>query len=567
MQDRHTVILLFNMWCLWTLGRVAERAYGHLAFGFIYLLTGLGGSLLSLAWDPTVVSAGASGAVFGVAGALVIFFWRDMHSLPTEAVEDTRNSLLFFVGYNLLYGFTNTGIDNAGHLGGLLMGLAMGLLLHRPLGAERPRLNVRHAVGVAAAVVFLAAGGSLTRVQAEDNPAVVAGVADRLWLNGERDRALGEYQRAIELDPSLDYVHARIGAVHLESGRNEDAIASFQRALELSPDDPLTYNDLGVAHQRLGQVDEAIAAYERALAHEPELAIALDNLGDVGVRSGRFRTAIDPFERLLEIEPDNIEALHGVGWAYMRNGDTELSEQALVRALELEPDRALARRHLGLLRLRTDRAAAGIADLRSAAELDGDHRRSELWIGEGLRDAGDIGGARETLEQALEQFPDDREILNQLSYTLAVDGEFSSGLATINRAIALEPEDGYLYDTRGTILFLQGDHAGAVESYVESLDLTNSAVHHYNLGLALRALGFESQAQERIDGALAAEPYLEIPPTAHRSSSRRRAGPGARRRWPPRRTRARAAAARTRPTRSSWLGSGTAPPPGTPGTR
>ncbi len=65
--------LLFNMWCLWSLGLLAERLMGNWNFLLLYLLSGLGGSVFSLWLHPQLVTAGASGAIFGVAGGLVRF--------------------------------------------------------------------------------------------------------------------------------------------------------------------------------------------------------------------------------------------------------------------------------------------------------------------------------------------------------------------------------------------------------------------------------------------------------------------------------------------------------------
>ncbi|MGH9336082.1 MAG: rhomboid family intramembrane serine protease, partial [Vicinamibacteria bacterium] len=67
--------LVFNMWCLWSLGNIAERMFGNVTFLCLYLLSGIGGALASLVWHPQVVSAGASGAVFGVAGGLASFLY------------------------------------------------------------------------------------------------------------------------------------------------------------------------------------------------------------------------------------------------------------------------------------------------------------------------------------------------------------------------------------------------------------------------------------------------------------------------------------------------------------
>jgi len=63
--------IALNMWCLWGLGRIAEAIYDHWTFGAVYLITGVSASVASLAWNPARTSAGASGAIFGIAGALI----------------------------------------------------------------------------------------------------------------------------------------------------------------------------------------------------------------------------------------------------------------------------------------------------------------------------------------------------------------------------------------------------------------------------------------------------------------------------------------------------------------
>ncbi|MFN2269912.1 MAG: rhomboid family intramembrane serine protease, partial [Anaerolineae bacterium] len=125
--------LAFNMQCLWQLGRLTERLYGNWAFLVLYILSGLGGSVASLWWDPTTVSVGASGAIFGVAGGLVAFLYLSKLPLPRAAVQSILSSTMIFVGYNLLFGFASTGIDNAAHVGGLVTGALVGGLLTRPL--------------------------------------------------------------------------------------------------------------------------------------------------------------------------------------------------------------------------------------------------------------------------------------------------------------------------------------------------------------------------------------------------------------------------------------------------
>jgi membrane associated rhomboid family serine protease len=152
--------LLFNAWALWSIGSLVERLFGHARFGAIYLAAGVMGSLASVAWNPLVNSAGASGAVFGIIGAQLAFFTRGGHRLPAEVVRAQRNSTLAFIAYSVTFGFIVPGIDNAAHLGGLTTGFVIGWLLARPLGAPASRSQEWTSMLWATAVVAtLAVGG------------------------------------------------------------------------------------------------------------------------------------------------------------------------------------------------------------------------------------------------------------------------------------------------------------------------------------------------------------------------------------------------------------------------
>lgn len=127
------VHLAFNMWVLWSLGRLVERMFGSLHYALLYVFAGLCGSLASLWWHPNVNSAGASGAIFGILGGLLAFVLNPASGVPPTIAASQRRSGILFIAYNLIGGFTNHGIDNAAHVGGLLGGFLIGWLLVRPL--------------------------------------------------------------------------------------------------------------------------------------------------------------------------------------------------------------------------------------------------------------------------------------------------------------------------------------------------------------------------------------------------------------------------------------------------
>lgn len=124
--------LINNMVILYCMGSRLERVTGHLRFAVIYLISLLGGSLLSLAimlyTGDYAVSAGASGAIFGVVGG---FLWVViLHKGRLERI--TTKGILFMIALTVYYGFASAGIDNWGHIGGVLTGfVATVILYHR----------------------------------------------------------------------------------------------------------------------------------------------------------------------------------------------------------------------------------------------------------------------------------------------------------------------------------------------------------------------------------------------------------------------------------------------------
>lgn len=147
--------IAFNMWCLWSLGGLAERLYGHFTFACVYLLCGISGSLGSLMWHRTpTLSAGASGAIFGIAGAVIASIKLGEFSSHVMA-QSTMRSLIAFVGYNVVFGAVSGMTDNACHFGGLLAGLLMGALIAKVAPEPRPMPRV----GVFVLVAALLAGG------------------------------------------------------------------------------------------------------------------------------------------------------------------------------------------------------------------------------------------------------------------------------------------------------------------------------------------------------------------------------------------------------------------------
>lgn len=156
--------LAFNMFALWQAGGLVERLFGHGRYLAIYLGAGLAGSVLSVCWRPSVLSVGASGAIFGVYGALLGFMLVERAAMPRDLMRELRTSALGFIGFSLFAGFVMTAVDNAAHIGGLLGGLALGAALAHPLDQRYSfGFFVRASLGVVATALI--AAGLWTHVE------------------------------------------------------------------------------------------------------------------------------------------------------------------------------------------------------------------------------------------------------------------------------------------------------------------------------------------------------------------------------------------------------------------
>jgi rhomboid protease GluP len=151
-----------NMWCLWNLGRAAERLLGRFSYLLAYFASGIFGSIASVYWHPLGAGAGASGAIFGLAGVLVSFVY--LKKTPSHLQIDRRmlSSLGTFIFYNLIYGAAIPGISNAAHLGGLLMGLAVGAVLPSAAASESAR-RTRLSMAVALSAIVLVGSAVATK--------------------------------------------------------------------------------------------------------------------------------------------------------------------------------------------------------------------------------------------------------------------------------------------------------------------------------------------------------------------------------------------------------------------
>jgi rhomboid protease GluP len=234
--------IAMNMVGLASAGITVERIYGHRLFLLIYLGAGLIGSALSLHFSAqNAVSVGASGAVFGVTGALLIGFYQHREQLPKTIGKQTLSSMGFFIIYSLMQGFAHQGIDNAAHVGGLLGGCLLAFVLPERFDMSHfvRTFNRRAVAGIAIVLIATASLAALAPPAAIDQKKVFEG--NIALLN-----ALNGFDQAFK---SLQQEHKDVQAGKMTERQSDDRSRTvhapmFHKVLQgfrqvyLAPSDP-----------------------------------------------------------------------------------------------------------------------------------------------------------------------------------------------------------------------------------------------------------------------------------------------------------------------------------------
>lgn len=151
--------LLLNMYCLWGLGRLVEVFYSKRDYALLYTFAGIAGSMLGVVWHPNSVSVGASGAIFGLAGVLLTTLRYGRLALPETSRKLLFREILQFAGINLVAGLLIPRVSNAGHIGGLIAGMLVGLVMGKRLDPSPESRSLRTSYWVwlwlGLAIVFL----------------------------------------------------------------------------------------------------------------------------------------------------------------------------------------------------------------------------------------------------------------------------------------------------------------------------------------------------------------------------------------------------------------------------
>lgn len=245
--------LLMNTMALYFLGTAVERIFGRFRFLWIYLFSGFAGSAASFVFTSNL-SAGASGAIFGCFGALLYMGAVN----PRLFFRTIGMNVIVVIIINLIFGFTVPGIDNAGHIGGLIGGFLATGIVHFP---RKRRWGLQ--------IIFLMAAAAATYITLSfgynsDRPDAVNARAQNHIENGEFEAAYQTLSNFISEGQGDAVSYFQLAYAEIQLQKYEDAREHLEKAVELQPEFHEAHFNLALIHYEQGDSEKAKEHAERA---------------------------------------------------------------------------------------------------------------------------------------------------------------------------------------------------------------------------------------------------------------------------------------------------------------
>jgi eukaryotic-like serine/threonine-protein kinase len=267
---------------------------------------------------------------------------------------------------------------------------------------------------------------------------------DTRWIAKSRESC----EKSLSLDGTLAAGHLCLGTIEAGSGNYQKAVAEFQRALDIEPTNDAAYRGLGFAYQRRGQFNEAEKTYRRAIDLRPEYWAGYSWLGAFYYQQARYDDAAKAFQRVIDLAPDSFRGYSNLGSTLNELGRYGSAIQTLQQSIAIRPT-AGAYSNLGNAYFYSKRFGEAVEPYEKAVRLqENDYR---LWrnLGDAYywapgRRAQAPAAYRRAIALAGEDLrvnPRDTEALGMMAISSAMVGERGAALASLREGLKAGPSD------------------------------------------------------------------------------------------------------------------------------
>jgi membrane associated rhomboid family serine protease/tetratricopeptide (TPR) repeat protein len=319
-----------NNWGLVIIGRFLEPIYGYGRFAFLYVAAGVASACVSMSMSDKV-SAGASGALFGTLGIMLVAGYLYRRAIPQQWVRVFGKGMLPIIVLNLaLGGALHEWVDNWAHMGGLVAGVLLGLVIPPPRREYIPGQPMEeHSQAAAAVPVIVVAVAMVAAVQNYRSYSIVTRlIGEGEFFRGVKrdDWALQRFKAAITQNPRDERPHEMLGALYLDEKKWGDAIREFELADRLGSLTLVPQLGLAQAYGESGNLAKAqtyLAAIQRDF---PQTAEGEYELASLYSQLKLYTQAIAHFQTALRLDPNMALAQNDLAWLYATCDDPKFRD-------------------------------------------------------------------------------------------------------------------------------------------------------------------------------------------------------------------------------------------------
>jgi len=344
-------------------------------------------------------------------------------------------------------------------------------------------------------------------------------LAQQSRLAGEVEEALGEYRKALRVDPGSGALHTELARMLRESGRAAEALVEAEAAVRIDPADADGHLVLGQVLQSHAEgeggeaaLKKAAAAYEQALRLRPGDVLTVLTLAHVYGQLQQHDEAARMWERYLEFDPGSFDGYIQLGVHQLARGDSAAAAAALQKALKVQPDSARAHHALGEIYARARETDQAILHYRKALELEPRNVSVRVTLGDLLFRARRFPEALAEADAILAADPQNRYALDLQARAFRETRQFDRATAAIDRLLKADPADLKASYLAVTVAEARRDFAAAVALLEKILGRSrageadgagNDRVFLVHLGMAFQQLGRHHESADAFRRAAA----------------------------------------------------------------
>jgi tetratricopeptide (TPR) repeat protein len=299
--------------------------------------------------------------------------------------------------------------------------------------------------------------------------------------------------------------HLLLATAYLALNQQDNALGVYRQMATVFPKNPEVPRLMGVVYEQQGDTAKAHEAYEQSLALAPDYMPTLERISALDMAAKRYDIAEKRLAAVIDRNPKLGQPWLLQGKVYWASGQTNQAESAMSKAIEQDPNLPGAYLSLARLYLSAHQEQQALARLNALVTKTND-TTAMLQIGEINQQANRLDEARDAYEKLIAIQPDFAPALNNLAYLYSEHyGNIEKGAQMAERARKVRPDDPFVADTLGWILYKQGQYPRALGLIQESLEKEpNSAEVQMHLGMTYYMMEEEDLARVHIQQALTA---------------------------------------------------------------